>query len=99
WLLSSFRVEKPAAALRPWRVGPSTNRRPHAPREENLSSRRTRSVRSTMLLLDGQAQAPGRPLDDAAGVIEVAGVEVIDLPLRDLAHLGRGDLEPLVLAA
>src|SRR5262249_5588770 len=47
----------------------------------------------------GEAEAAGGPIDDAAGVIEVAGVEVVDLPLRDLADLGRGDLEPLVLAA
>src|SRR5262249_56591008 len=29
--------------------------------------------------LDGQAEAAGRPLDDAGGVVEVAGVEVLDL--------------------
>src|SRR5947208_1864157 len=48
--------------------------------------------------LHGQPQAAGRPLDDLGGVVEVAGVQVGQLPLRDLAHLGRRHLEALVLA-
>src|SRR5262249_25911700 len=60
------------------------------------SLRRRANMRSA---LDSDAEAAGGPLDDAGRVIKVAGVEVLQFPLRDLAHLGGRHLEALVLAA
>src|SRR5262245_34116947 len=63
-----------------------------------LDSGRLAGVRPASAL-DGNAQAASGAGDDPGSVVEVAGVEVGQLLLGDLADLLLGHLEALVLAA
>src|SRR5262245_58371965 len=49
--------------------------------------------------LNRYSHAPGSAFDNADRVVHVAGIEILNFLLGDFAHLGRLDLEPLVLPA
>src|SRR5207253_10785365 len=52
-----------------------------------------------ILSLDEQAHATGCAFHNSDGVIQVAGVQILQLLLGDVLHLARTDLEALVLPA
>src|SRR5262249_57085629 len=60
---------------------------------------RANPERQTSPLDDRDAHAAGGALDDPRGVVDVAGVQVVDLLAGDLGDLLLGQAEPLVLAA
>src|SRR5438034_898254 len=69
----------------------------HVPYLADVRCARMAKVR--VLALDHDPHAAGGAGNDVRGVVLVAGIEVVQLSLGDLANLGGADGEPLVFAA